>query len=227
MGLQAALRRAVILAFVLAPGLLAGGCSTFESAGVAATGFVSPSIAQAYLPLEGAAYLVLEGRGAGMVVAPGIAVTNAHNANLVDSAGVIGVSSDYDLLFFRTPRQDSPAQGEPWPGEAVIAYGEGVSGSLRMAQGHVRWIDAPVVPRCAGCGVQHAFAFEANAGEGFSGGPVVDAGDGRLVGIVFGFRDHVPQTHGRLMYAYDMRRVMAEMAAVRYAASVMGRRDHQ
>ena len=85
------------------------------------------------------------------------------------------------------------------------------------------WAAAPVLPRCQGCGVQHAFAFTADAGRGFSGGPVVDAHTGRMVGIVFGFRDHAPGFHGRLMYAYDMRLVMAELSAVRHAAAVLGR----
>ena len=62
------------------------------------------------------------------------------------------------------------------------------------------------------CGVQHAFTFEADAGPGFSGGPVVDATDGRLVGIVFGFQDE--KDGGRLMYAYDMDRVAKELAIV-------------
>ena len=39
---------------------------------------------------------------------PGIAVTNAHNANLLARGSVIGVRQDYDLLFFRTPRSAVP-----------------------------------------------------------------------------------------------------------------------
>ena len=63
------------------------------------------------------------------------------------------------------------------------------------------------------CAVQHAFVFEAKGGKGFSGGPVVDAKTGRLLGIVFGFRDGIDDhTPGhRLMYAYDMNRVFAEL----------------
>ena len=221
-GLRRTARRALLFALGLVPVLAFSGCTTFESWGQPAKGFVTPAIARAYLPLEGAAYWVLEGRGAGMVIAPGVAVTNAHNSNLVDSKDVIGASSDYDLLFFHTHRQIPPPQALPWVGEKVIAYGEGMDGALRMAKGVVRWTDAPVVARCSGCGVQHAFAFEADAGPGFSGGPVVDARSGLMIGIVFGFRDHAPQTQGRLMYAYDMRLVMAELSAVRRAAAVLG-----
>jgi hypothetical protein len=45
---------------------------------------------------------------------------------------------------------------------------------------------------------------------GFSGGPVVDASDGRILGIVFGYNDL--HDGSRLMYAYDMDRVGAELA---------------
>lgn len=213
-------RRAFCRSIVLALAFAAGGCAT--SAGEPAKGFLTPGIAAAYLPLDGTAYLILEAHGAAVVIAPGVAVTNAHNANLVDSERVIGVSTDDDLLFFRTEQRDVPPDGEPQAGESVIAYGQGKDGELRMAVGTVRWTDAPVLPRCAGCGVQHAFAFEASAGKGFSGGPVVDARNGRLIGIVFGFRDGAPQTHERLMYAYGMGRVFAELAAVRKKALAEG-----
>ena len=216
-----------MLALGFAPILSLLGCGTFESWGQPAQGFLTPAIARAYLPLEGSAYWVLTGRGAGMVVAPGVAVTNAHNANLVDGADVIGISSDYDLLYFRTVRQVPPPQALPGVGEKVIAYGQGEDGTLRMARGVVRWTDAPVVPRCKGCGVQHAFAFAADAGPGFSGGPVVDARNGLMIGLVFGFRDDAPEASGRMMYAYDMRLVMAEMSAVRHAVAVLGRRPRR
>jgi hypothetical protein len=39
---------------------------------------------------------------------------------------------------------------------------------------------------------------------------VVDASDGRILGIVFGYNDL--QDGSRLMYAYDMDRVGAELA---------------
>ena len=51
--------------------------------------------------------------GAAMVIAPHIAVTNAHNANLLDPKNVIGVRQDYDLLFFRTPKTRGAARPPP------------------------------------------------------------------------------------------------------------------
>jgi len=200
--------RAAILALALG----AGGCASFGSAGEPAAAIAYPSIAAAYLPLEGSAYVVLDGHGAAIVVAPGVAATNAHNANLVAADTVIGQSADYDLLFFRSSAISVPATGEPQTGEEVIAYGQGGDDDLRVAHGVVRYTDAEVVARCPACAVQHAFAFEADAGKGFSGGPVVDAHDGRLLGVVFGFRDDAPGIKGRLMYAYDMKRVAAELA---------------
>jgi S1-C subfamily serine protease len=217
------------LALVLA-GLLAG-CAT--SAGVPArgpmSGFMSRAVGQAYLPLQGTVDLLFEGEGVGVVIAPGIAATNAHNADLVDPASVLGTSTNYDLLFFRTDRGRALPYDAPRAGEPVIAYGQGVDGELRQARGTIRYTDAPVLPRCKGCPVQRAFAFEAEGGKGFSGGPVVDASSARLVGIVFGFRggpdgktpSKTPsKTLGhRLMYAYDMERVFAELSALKPASA--------
>lgn len=203
----------------LSAALALAGCATSagEPASGPAAGFLNRAVAAAYLPLEGSAYLVLEGEGAGVVIAPGIAVTNAHNANLVDPASVLGRSADYDLLFFRSGKGRALPYGTPRPGERVVAYGQGVDGELREARGFVRYTDAPVLPRCDGCPVQHAFAFEAEGGKGFSGGPVVDARTGRLLGIVFGFRngsdDKAPKH--RLMYAYDMDLVFGALSALR------------
>ena len=53
------------------------------------------------------------------------------------------------------------------------------------------------------------FIFAGNAGPGFSGGPVIDA-TGKLIGITFGYKD---QGGKRLIYAYDVARVLAELSA--------------
>src|SRR5271154_5867070 len=117
---------------------LLAGCS---SAGEPAAGFLFPATASAYLPLSGPKDIVFEGIGAGVVVAGGIAATNAHNANLVDASSVIGASMAYDLLFFRTGTGSPPPTAEPWTAEEVIAYGQGTDGSLRMARGRVTALD--------------------------------------------------------------------------------------
>ena len=50
-----------------------------------------PEIAAAYLPLYGRMHLGLDTAvGAAVVIAPGIAVTNAHNENLLDAKSVLG-----------------------------------------------------------------------------------------------------------------------------------------
>jgi len=199
---------------LIALALVLAGCA---SPGEPATGFLFPAIAAAYLPLSGARDVIFEGRGAGVVVGRGIAVTNAHNANLVDTAAVIGQSAQYDLLFFRSVAGSPAPVARPWVAEEVIAYGQGTDGSLRMSRGRVTALDAPVLARCPACGVQHAVVFEADAGPGFSGGPVVDASDGKLIGIVFGYQDQ--KDGGRLMYAYDMNRVAAELSQAEKQAS--------
>jgi hypothetical protein len=205
---------------VAALALVLFGCAT--SAGEPAAGFMNSAVQAAYLPLSGAAYLVMEGHGAATVIASGIAATNAHNANLVSDRDMIGTSTEYDLLFFRTRSAATLPEAQPYVGEQVVAYGQGIDDGLRDAYGTVRLINAPVLPNCPTCHVQKAFTFEsiagrADAGPGFSGGPVIDRATGALVGITFGFRD-LGAT--RLMYAYDMARVRTELSAFRSARSV-------
>lgn len=191
--------------------LVLGGCVSRGSAGIAATGFVTPMVAAAYLPLSGPPGAFFQGHGAGVVVAPGIAATNAHNVDFVEPSSVIGVSAHYDLMYFTTPRQDVLPVAVPRIGDPVIAYGQGRDGTLRVASGLVRRLEVPVTARCPGCPLQQAFAFDAPAGEGFSGGPVVDQKSGRLVGIVFGYLGDSPADGRRMMYAYTMDRILAEM----------------
>jgi hypothetical protein len=179
-------------------------CAT--PSGQPAAQIAEPDIAAAYIPLFKHANLGLsKDAGAAMILSPGIAVTNAHNANLVDPKSVIGQVSDYDLLYFHTPRSAAPATAEPVIGSSVIAYGADTKGGLRLAHGVVRAITS-----CAGCRQAAYFTFAGDAGPGFSGGPVVD-GAGRLVGIVFGYKDEARE---RVIYAYDMARVRAEFSAL-------------
>jgi len=171
-----------------------------------AAAIVQPEIAAAYLPLHARVHLGIDSAdGAAVVIAPGIAVTNAHNANLVDARAVIGVRQDYDLLFFRTSKMTEPQTAVPLIGQSVVAYGQGGDRELRIAHGVVREIK-----QCPGCTAPAYFVFAGDAGPGFSGGPVLD-GSGRLIGITFGYKD---ERRERLIYAYDMARVRAEFSAL-------------
>ena len=92
--------------------LAVSGCA--GSSGQPATAIAQPEIAAAYLPLHGRVHLGLDSAdGAAVVIAPGIAVTNAHNANLLEPKSVIGVRQDYDLLFFRTSKAAVPQTAAP------------------------------------------------------------------------------------------------------------------
>jgi S1-C subfamily serine protease len=172
-----------------------------HSSGAPAAAIAQPNIAAAYLPLYGRVHLGLDSVvGAAVVIAPGIAVTNDHNDNMVDPKRVLGYGSLSDLMFFRTPHTAAPQTAQVAMGETVIAYGQGAKRELRVAHG--------VVCHIAGDSTDSPyFIFAGNAGPGFSGGPVLD-GEGRLIGITFGYVDQ--PANRRLIFAYDMKRVMAE-----------------
>ena len=88
--------------------LLLSACAT--PSGLPAARIAEPGIAAAYLPLVGRIRLGLEKvAGAAMVVAPGVAATNAHNADLVDAKKIIGVAQQSDLMFFRVADGYTPA----------------------------------------------------------------------------------------------------------------------
>jgi hypothetical protein len=198
---------------VLISALLVSGCAV--SSGAPATAIAQPEIASAYLPLHARVHLGLDSAdGAAVVIAPGIAVTNAHNADLLAPRSVIATRQDYDLLFFRTAKTAAPQTAEPVIGQAITAYGQGADSELRVAHGTVREIK-----QCQGCTAPAYFIFAGNAGPGFSGGPVLDSA-GRLVGITFGYKD---EGHERLIYAYDMSRVRAELDSFRHGASAAAR----
>lgn len=200
---------------VIGLALMLGGCAA--SYGERAAGFLNPQLAGAYIPLEGVTLVVLKAHAAAFVIAPGVAVTNAHNQAIVGGAPIIGQSRDYDLLFFHVDKNSDVSTAAPSAGEGVIAYGQGASGELREARGTIMLLNAPVEARCDSCAVQSAFTFEGDAGPGFSGGPVVDAKTGRLVGITFGFLD--PRGR-RTMYAYPINRVRNELSAIEHKLPV-------
>src|SRR5579863_7727443 len=102
--------------------LVLAGCAA--SSGVPAIGISEPGIAAAYIPLHRGNTLS-HGEGAAVAIAPGVAVTNGHNRNLVATETVIGEARDYDLLFFRDERTAASREAEPGIGEAIRAYGQG------------------------------------------------------------------------------------------------------
>ncbi|MBU6297349.1 MAG: trypsin-like peptidase domain-containing protein [Alphaproteobacteria bacterium] len=199
--------------YVVAVALVLAGC--MQPSGEPAKDFISPKIGEVYIPLEGSAYLVLEGDAAAVSLGNKVAVTNAHNANLVDPKMVIGQSANYDLMFFHTPKATTELpEAPPRVGERVIAYGQAGGGTLRKAEGMITDLNAPVKALCDKCQIQSAFTFKGDAGPGFSGGPVIDAADGHLVGIIFGYVDELGGPANRLIYAYTMSRVTSELDTV-------------
>ncbi len=183
------------------------GCS----AGRHSAGFVEPQLMNAYIALSQREALVLNHWAAAFAIAPNVGVTNDHNLRFIAPDMLLARSRDYDLLFFRTDKRPWPVIATPRPGEAVIAYGQGASDDLREARGTVAGLDEHIPPRCENCREQQVMIFDAGAGAGFSGGPVVDAASGAVVGVTFGYLDGRAAGGGRRMYAYDIDLVLAEM----------------
>ena len=180
------------------------------SAGQPSLGFVSPQLTDAYIPLVKGGWTTTGQRAAALMIAPEIAVTNDHNLNFIPPDRVLARSRDYDLLFFHTDDRDAPPQARARMGESVIAYGQGRISHVE-ARGRIAALAEHVEARCSGCPAQRALVFEADAGRGFSGGPVVDAETGAVLGVTFGYVDGKPPAEARRMYAYDIDLVMSEM----------------
>jgi hypothetical protein len=188
--------------------LFLGGCVE-PQAGTPLDGALGGSLDYGYIPLRRPVFLVIENDAGAVALGSGVAVTAAHATHMLDPKLLIGVSSDYDLAFFRTDRTAKVFEtAPPQKGERVLAYAHDKDKNFR-AEGVVIDLDVPVRPRCDACPVQSAFAFEGDAGPGYSGGPVLDADNGKLVGIVFGYLDGADGK--RTIYAYSMARVQAEL----------------
>jgi S1-C subfamily serine protease len=183
------------------------GCST----AMRSIAFVTPELNEAYIPLYMGTVIGSSRFAAAVVVAPNVAVTNDHNANLLLESTILARSPAYDLLFFHTERTRVPLIASPKVGQTVIAYGQDGRSRRREAKGVVRQLDARAIALCAGCPERPAMTYDAQAGEGFSGGPVVDVASGAVVGITVGYLDGAAEDGGRRMYALDMDLVMAEM----------------
>jgi hypothetical protein len=187
---------------------LLGSC---VSTGERSVAFVTPDLAESYIPLYMGTPIGSSRFAAAIVIARNIAVTNDHNLNLISPDSLIARSPAYDLLFFRTERTHAVAITSPKVGQAVIAYGQNGRDRRREAKGIVRELNALAIPVCDGCPERTTITYDAEAGEGFSGGPVVDVASGGVVGITVGYLDGAAVDGGRRMYAMDIDFVMAEL----------------
>lgn len=191
--------------------LVLAGCATPKVKPVPSVP-LSP-IAGDYIPLQGGVAMIFKGDGAAVALGDGVAVTCARNANRIDPKSIIGKSADYDLVYLASGKQilNLPV-AEPRKGVRVTTYGQGKGGALAMAEGEITAQGVPPTALCAKCEASSAFAFEGSGGPGFIGAPVLDAKTGRLAGIVFGYADGVGGKG--VLYAYTMKRVLAEREAV-------------
>jgi serine protease Do len=139
--------------------------------------------------------VVAVGRGAGVVVAPGHVLTNAHNVGdgpvgVAFATGqrregaVVGADLEGDLAVVAVETDEATpitwADEGPSLGAAVLAFGRPGRGSPRVTVGFVSAIDQ----RFRGPGGRRLTGVEHTAplARGSSGGPLV-AADGRLLGI--------------------------------------------
>lgn len=156
-------RFGLFLAIILSAGLAA--CAS----GSRSDGIRDPALAGAYFGLPNTKPL-LPG-GAAVVVAPGIAATCRHNANLLVQDDILAVSDRYDLLFFHTDRTAQDFRtSEPSLGLVVTAYGQGRDNELREATGPIELIE-PTYQECPGCPPGTAFAYRARAAPAFPAAP--------------------------------------------------------
>jgi serine protease Do len=136
------------------------------------------------------------GRGAGIVVAPGVVATNAHNLRgaqttitfadgRVATGTVAGIDADGDLATVTVDTAGAVApEWSPQPpalGQPVFALAVPPGGGLRVTQGAV----SATARQFRGPGgrlIDNAVEHTAPLAPGSSGGPVVD-GDGRLLAI--------------------------------------------
>jgi hypothetical protein len=201
--------------FAVGVSLALASCALRSAPGQVSPGFRTPQLQAAFLPLNARGPWLVDHWGAGFVIAPNIAVTNAHNYNLIAPEAYLARSPEHDLMFYRTDRTTPAPLGRARVGMEVIAYGQGQKRELREAAGVVRDLDFLVQGECPTCPVQHVMAFDADAGPGFSGGPVVDAQSNAVVGILFGFTRDDARRGGpsvpHYMFAYDIQTVLAEM----------------
>ena len=179
--------------------------------GVRSSAFITPELSESYIPLYMGTRIGSSRFAAAVVVAPNIAVTNDHNYNLLSPDTVLARSPAYDLLFFRTEKTHPALLTSPKVGQTVIAYGQSGRNGRREAKGVVRELNARAFALCADCPERPAITYDAEAGEGFSGGPVVDVASGGVVGITIGYLDGGAVDGRRRMYAMDIDFVMTEM----------------
>ena len=144
----------------------------------------------------GPAVVGVNGRGCGVVVAPGLIVTNTHNLDGSEAevdlgngrsvtANLAGADLDGDIAVLRADTGDvaplADVDSEIEVGDVVFALSRPRGGALRATVGTVASLDrafrGPRGRRITG-GIEHTAPLP----RGSSGGPIVDAA-GRLVGL--------------------------------------------
>lgn len=178
-----------------------------------------------------------------VVVAPGIAVTNAHVLKVADqysghsasgesfTVDPVAISDRMDLAVLKVPAQVGKpfSWARPRGSDQVWAMGTTNMMNSPVAVGRVVSADGWACEKLAEetaarrgpdrceSPVIRGVIYEADAGPGYSGGPLVNA-EGRLIGLTQGTFYEVVDNEGRpvrdaprTMFAYDIEDVLVEV----------------
>lgn len=161
--------------------------------------------------------LLIDVAASATVISPGVGATAGHAAGYAMVGESTHAPGNWDLAFFKTGEGPPLLAGTPHQGEHVTAYGNSVVAGARQASGT---IIVDVAGQCAGTpdqgdqrgpvaaychshgyGQVKGFAFDADIGPGFSGGPVLND-KGQWIGITVGYVDLNVGPGGRYAFAY-------------------------
>ncbi|WP_185961320.1 trypsin-like peptidase domain-containing protein [Telmatospirillum sp. J64-1] len=175
--------------------------------------------------------------GSAVIIADGLAVTNAHVAEVtgglhgITASGkmvgieVLAVSEHMDLALLKVP----PGLGRPVsiakPLQAEAAWAMGTTNGLvaPVSQGKILNPQAWSCARANACAEhqrQNGLMFEGGGGGGYSGGPVVNA-QGAWLGLVQGIYTELRDAEGNslptntpILFAYHAQDVLAEVQSL-------------
>ena len=165
------------------------------------------NVQNSYLSLSCGIPVLFEGSASATIIYNGIAVTNKHVAKfcgdtiaakmsdgMTFNAHVIAMSDRADLAYLSIPKDignvpefaDAKANEKIWAMGTTIGQHPVASGYITTLEGYTFYngaTAAPIEERCGHKGhMIRGIFYEARAGDGYSGGPIVNL-EGKIIGI--------------------------------------------